>query len=156
MTTYDVLGLEKGPIDFHSWYGMYRKPDKWDDVGYPIPQEFLDALPTYRAEDLGIHNYIGATFKIQTPTIFLVKRGIGLYLVVTEGAEYARYVRYVGLAPVAPWTPGEDLSIGQDTKEHVLSALSNGGYNSIEKDIILSLIHISEPTRLLSISYAVF
>src|SRR5678815_3592119 len=49
---------------------------------------------------------------------------------------------------------GMELSLSK--KEEMKSAVTKNYTCPVHADVILSLIHISEPTRLLSISYAVF
>ena len=45
---------------------------------------------------------------------------------------------------------------GAETKERSLRSYVLGYYKAVRNEVTLSLIHISEPTRLLSIAYAVF
>lgn len=101
-------------------FGFHRKPQNWDEVGQPIPLKLLEKLPQYDAKELGIESTILRSFTKEVPeTLFLVARKGGLYLVNTEGADYARYVRYVGSII--------DRAV-PDTLAYVKEALRNGGY----------------------------
>jgi hypothetical protein len=101
--------------------GFHRKPTSWGEVGLPAPQSLLERLKQFSASDLGIEHDITAPFKhAPEDTVFLVGYKGGLYLVRTEGFDYACYVRYIGQTFDKP-VP--------DTLEYVLQAFDNNGYN---------------------------
>src|SRR5678815_3136890 len=91
------------------------------------PRQVLDALDQY---------YLHANANIHRATHLLSERATAAY----EGTR-AVVKRFINAA---------------DTREVVFTKGCTEGINLVASSWGLSLIHISEPTRLLSISYAVF
>jgi len=103
--------------------GFHRKPINWAEVGLPIPMELLEGLRQYTSVELGISSNLLRDFTMTpNPTIFLVAHEGGLYLVNTEGSNYARYVRYVGTVVTEKVAP--------DCLAYVQQALKNMGYQA--------------------------
>lgn len=105
--------------------GFTRKPIYWGEVGAAIPVEAIKKLKQYPSTELGISTHIGATFtKTPDETLFLVNHQDGLYLVNTEGSDYARYVRYVGVS----LNPPLDIVELKDEYKQKIEIIKRGDY----------------------------
>ena len=124
--------------------GWHRKPANWQEVGMPIPNEELEALPQYTSKELGIERHISAAFKIPVEhNYFLVAHEGGLYVVNTEGATYARYVRYVGTGLPIEGLKHESFRSGDDTTKYVRDVLKQSGYDP-EEIMAASFVHMNQ------------
>jgi len=86
--------------DIRNLGGWHRKATSWQEVGLPIPLELLEDLPQYTSEELGVNYNMAADFKVPVDAgVFLLGHAGGVYLVNTEGSNYARYIRYIGGFP---------------------------------------------------------
>src|SRR6185503_16347620 len=84
--------------------GFVRKPTDWLEAGLAVPYDLLVQLPVFDALELGIEYNIANDF-MDPPKekIFLVRHAEALYLVSTEGHNYARYIRCIGPdVPIGP------------------------------------------------------
>lgn len=90
----------KTQLELYKATGWIRKPVYWHEVPSAIDPRLLSELKVYTSAELGINACLSKTFREVPPDpFFLVTHNKGLYLISTEGANYARYVRYVGIAP---------------------------------------------------------
>lgn len=72
-----------------------RKPEVWSAVKCTVPAIAVHGkdLAVYNVDDLGIRFQTLKTFAFKpTATIFLVRRDVEVFLINTDGYDYARYV----------------------------------------------------------------
>src|SRR5678816_4257799 len=87
--------------------------------------------------------------KLLVPTLEALKEDTDTLIICTTGGSQTKQLKkqYDQLNIII-----EDFIPFDDVMPYADVYISNGGYGGV---LLLSLIHISEPTRLLSISYAV-